>query len=106
MAGMLGDEGYEATTRSALQAPLDADDADDAPSSDAKAMAMAKFEHEVAALDLSEAEQLATWSAAMAEQGDAAESQRLADHSARLTESAHRHRQRAERLEGEADPGV
>lgn len=101
MAEVVGDEGYEPTTRSALQAPVDGEATLPVDAKD-----MAKFEHEAAALDLSEAEQLAVWSAAMADQGDAAESQRLADNSARLCESANRHRQMAERLEREADQNV
>lgn len=70
---------------------------------DAPAEAQAKFEHEVAALDLSEAEQLALWATRMAEQGDAAESQRLADLSARRYQSADGHRQTAQRLETKLD---
>ena len=79
------------------------------PSGDERGLstrARAKFEHEAAALDLSEAEQLAAWSANMAEQGDATESQRLAEISARLYESANRRRQIAERLENESGDGT
>lgn len=96
MAELLGDEGYKATTESASRTPADADAV---LPIDAKARA--KYEHEVAAFDLSEAEQLAGWAAAMAEQGDAAESRRLADNAARLRASADRHRRGAERLERE-----
>ncbi|MDN5764724.1 MAG: hypothetical protein L0H96_02215 [Humibacillus sp.] len=96
MAELVGDEGYEVTTEGAVRTPGDADAV-----LPADAKAWAKYEHEVAALDLSEAEQLAAWAAAMAEQGDATESRRLADNSARLRASADRHRRGAEQLERE-----
>lgn len=98
MAETVGHEGCDDTAGSAgraqggVEAALPVD-----------AKAKAKFEHEAAALDLSEAEQLALWSTAMAEQGDAAERQRLADLSARRYERADCHRQTAERLESELD---
>lgn len=69
----------------------------------ATAEAQAKFEHEAATLDLSDAEQLALWATRMAEQGDAAESERLADLSARRYESADGHQQTAQRLETKLD---
>ncbi len=100
MAEMLGHEGHQATTGSAWQTP-----GDEGAALPVDARAMAKFEHEAAALDVSEAEQLSVWSAAMAERGDAAESQRLANLSAVLYESAKRRRQTAERLERELGQG-
>ena len=99
MAEMLGFEGHQAATGSAGQTP-----GDEAAALAVEARSRARFEHEAAALDLSEAEQLSAWSAAMAEQGDAAESQRLANISVILYESAKRRRQTAERLERELRP--
>lgn len=101
MGEKMGDDGYEATKGSASRNALDG-----RVVRPADARARAQFEHEVAAFDLSDAEQLAVWSAAMAEQGDATESQRLAAKAARLFESADQHRRTAERLEREADPDV
>ncbi len=96
MAEMLGDEGFDDGAGPAWPTSGDAE-------TGLPARERAKFEREAAALDVSEAEQLAAWSAALAEQGDAADSQRLASMSARLCESAGRRRQVAERLEREAD---
>ncbi len=96
MAEMVGHEGCDDTAGSGVPAQGAVEAA-----LPVEAKARAKFERETAALDLSEAEQLSLWSTAMAEQGDASESQRLVDLSARRYESADRHRQTAERLETE-----
>ena len=100
MAERVGHEGHPAATGSAGQTL-----GDEAAALPVEARSRATFEHEAAALDLSEAEQLSAWSAAMAEQGDVAESQRLANRSSILYESAKRRRLTAERLERELEQG-
>ncbi len=101
MGEKVGDDGYEATKVSASRNAVDG-----GVVRPVGVRATAQFEHEVAALDLSDAEQLAVWSEAMAEQGDVTESQRLAAKAARLCESADQHRRTAERLERQADLDV
>jgi len=67
----------------------------------ANPLAEARFEHEGAVLDLSEAAQAVARAGTLADRGDVVGSQRLADVARQLYDSADRHRERAQRL----DPG-
>lgn len=67
--------------------------------------ARASYEHEAAALDLSEAAQALAQAACLVRQGRIDELQHLTALASRLYESADRHRELAERLEPLARPG-
>lgn len=60
--------------------------------------AQARFEHDVAALELSEAEQRTAWAEHMGRQGDEAESARLTAEAELLYASAEHHHRRAVEL--------
>lgn len=73
-----------------------------APSADfPNAVAEARFEHEAAVLDLSEAGQAVAQARAHADRGDMLESQAVAELAGQLYDSANRHRERAQRLDPE-----